>query len=64
MIEISIDKIFLSDYSDSIAVIKFVQAYKSDKINVINGKKLQFVNNNGIWKIFSENTFPKEEHLL
>lgn len=64
MIEISLDRIFLSDYSDSTAVVKFVQAYKSDKVHIVNGKQLQFFNSNGIWKIFRENTFPKEEHLL
>ncbi len=63
-IEISLDKIFLSEFSESTAVLKFLQGYKSDRLNVVNGKKLSLVKSSGAWKIYRENSLPKEELLL
>lgn len=63
-IEVSLDKIFLSDFSESTAVLKFLQAYESPTMNVVNGKKLDFIKTSGNWKIFKENSCPKEELLL
>lgn len=63
-IDITIDKIFLADISESTAVLKFVQGYRSDRLDVINGKKLTLAKSNDAWKIYQENTFPKEELLL
>lgn len=63
-IDITINNIFLADISESTAVLKFVQGYKSDRLDVVNGKKLILAKNNDAWKIYQENTFPKEELLL
>lgn len=63
-IEISLDKLFLADISESTAVMKFMQGYKSDLLHVVNGKKLNLVKSKGSWKIYQENTFPQEELLL
>ena len=63
-IQISIDNIFLADISESTAVLKFMQGYKSDRLNVLNGKKLNLVKSDGSWKIYQENTFPQQELVL
>ena len=63
-IEISLDNIFLADISESTAVMKFMQGYKSDLLSIVNGKKLNLVKSEGGWKIYQENTFPQEELLL
>ncbi|MBD3347473.1 MAG: L,D-transpeptidase family protein [Chitinivibrionales bacterium] len=62
-IEVGIEDITLADFSDSTAVVKFIQTYTSDAINVQNGKKLSFINRQGAWKIKMETTFPQEEHI-
>jgi len=63
-IEISLDKIFLADYSDTTVVLKFIQGYRSDQLQALNGKKLELVKSGEQWKIYLEHTFPKEELLL
>ncbi len=63
-INISTNKIYLADFSETTAILKFEQEYKSDLLHVVNGKKLNFIKSMGKWKIYGENTFPKEELLL
>jgi hypothetical protein len=63
-IDISIDNIFLADFSESTAVLKFVQSYNSDRFNTVDGKKLSLVKKAKQWKICRENPIPKEELLL
>lgn len=63
-IDISLDNIILSDFSESTAVVKFMQQYSSDRIRVANRKKLAFVRNRGEWKIYRESTLPREETTL
>jgi hypothetical protein len=63
-ISITLDKIYLSEFSETTAVVKFIQGYRSDRIQVVNGKKLYFVKDKGSWKIYRESTMPNEELLL
>ncbi len=62
-IQVHVDKILLSDFTESTATVKFVQQYRSDLLNVVNGKKLSFIKSPRGWKISSESTFPQEELL-
>lgn len=64
MIEIGINNFFLSDFSESTAVLKFVQSYKSNRLESVNGKKLTVIRREDGWKIFNETSIPKEELLL
>ena len=63
-IDISLDNILITDFSDNSAVVKFWQLYETDKNSMENGKKLIFEKENGAWKIIGETTVPKEELLL
>lgn len=62
-INVAVNKLLITDISDSTAVVKFVQVYKSDQNRIENGKKLVYIKENGQWKISREETFPKEELL-
>lgn len=62
-INVSIDKIKITEMSETSAVIKFIQIYQSDLNRMENGKKLVCIKENGKWKISREDTFPKEELL-
>jgi murein L,D-transpeptidase YafK len=62
-IRVRVDKVLLTDFADSVATVKFVQQYRSDVLNVVNGKKLSFIKGPKGWKISSESTFPQEELL-
>jgi murein L,D-transpeptidase YafK len=62
-INVSIEKIKITDISETSAVIKFIQIYQSDLNRMENGKKLVCIKENGKWKISREDTFPKEELL-
>lgn len=64
LIEIGINNFFLSDFSESTAVLKFVQSYKSDRFQSVNGKKLTVIRRDSGWKILNEASIPKEELLL
>lgn len=63
-IDISIDNILVSDNSENMVTLKFLQIYKSDKNSMENGKQLVLEKKNGSWKITREVTIPKEELLL
>jgi murein L,D-transpeptidase YafK len=63
-ISIGVDSILVSDVSDSVAVVKFVQHYASNVSQMMNAKKLVFRTLEGTWKIYRELTFPKEELFL
>lgn len=63
-IEIGINDFFLSDFSESTAVLKFVQDYKSNRLESVNGKRLTLIKRKDGWKIYSETSIPKEELLL
>ncbi len=63
-IRVSLAKIFLAEFSESTAVLKFLQGYSSERMNVVNGKKLEFVKSDGKWKIYRENSLPNQELLL
>jgi murein L,D-transpeptidase YafK len=64
MISISMEKICVSEFSESTAVILFVQQYASDVFHMQKPKKLSFVKAEGQWKIFREETFSRQELLL
>ncbi len=64
MINISIDNIFLADFTDSTAVLKFFQTYESNRFKTTNGKRLLLVKSDSQWKICQESSIPKEELLL
>ncbi len=63
-IDISVDNIFLADFSESTAVLKFIQSYESNRFKTVDGKKLSLVKQAEQWKICKENPIPKEELLL
>jgi hypothetical protein len=58
------EKICVSEFSESTAVILFVQQYASDVFHIQKPKKLSFVKSDGRWKIFKEETFSRQELLL
>lgn len=63
-IAISVDRIFVADYTDSEVVVKFWQNYTTNLNKIENGKKLSFEKVNEFWKITGESTCPKEELSL
>lgn len=63
-IEVTINNIMFSDWTDESLEIKFLQNYKSDQKYFENGKKLFLERDSGKWKITREVTIPKEELLL
>lgn len=63
-IEITVSKFFLTELSDSRAVVKFRQVYSTNLNRMVNGKRLVFVKEQDTWKISREGTFPEEELLL
>ena len=63
-ISITMEKICVSEFSESTAVILFVQQYASDVFHIQKPKKLSFVKSDGRWKIFKEETFSRQELLL
>jgi Uncharacterized protein conserved in bacteria len=64
MISITMEKICVSEFSESTAVILFVQQYASDVFHIQKPKKLSFIKSDGRWKIFKEETFSRQELLL
>jgi murein L,D-transpeptidase YafK len=63
-IAISVDRIFVADYTDSEVVVKFWQNYTTNLNEIQNAKKLSFEKVNQFWKITGESTCPKEELSL
>ena len=63
-ITIGLDKISVSEFSESTAVILFMQRYESNAYRVQRPKKLSFFKSEGRWKIFKEETFSRQELLL
>lgn len=61
---VDVDKMLLTNFTESTAVVKFLQRYESDKIQVSNGKMLLLDNVDGKWKIYQESSFSVEDHLL
>jgi hypothetical protein len=49
--------ISLSDYTDSSAVLKFSQTYKTEKVKFENNKRLDLEKERGMWKITREAAF-------
>ena len=64
LIDITVDNIHLTDFSDSTAIVKFMQHYKSNKFSSVNGKRLLVIKRKGSWKIYNEISINKEEILL
>lgn len=64
MINIGIDKVNVSEFSETTAVILFIQRYESNIIKVQRPKKLSFYKSEAGWKIFKEETFSRQELLL
>ncbi|MDD5674330.1 MAG: L,D-transpeptidase family protein [Chitinivibrionales bacterium] len=64
LIAVTLQNIVVTDFTDSTAVVKFVQEYVSSGTSSLNGKKLYCVKSGDQWKITRENTFPKEELTL
>ncbi len=63
-IGISLDRIRVVDFSESTAVVVFLQSYESDVLKKQNAKKLSLVKSGGQWLITREETFSSEEFLL
>ncbi len=63
-INVDIDNVKLTDWSENSIEIKFLQNYRSDQKFFENGKKLLLVKDSLSWKIAREITIPKEEILL
>jgi murein L,D-transpeptidase YafK len=63
-INIGLDKICVSEFSESTAVILFVQRYESNVLRVQRPKKLSFFKSDGRWRIFKEETYTRQELVL
>jgi len=63
-INVDIDNVKLTDWSENSIEIKFLQNYRSDQKYFENGKKLLLEKDSLSWKITREITIPKEEILL
>jgi murein L,D-transpeptidase YafK len=63
-IELSLDRIKVVDFSESTAVVVFLQQYATDVSKKQNAKKLSFIKADGRWKIYREDTFSNEELFL
>ncbi len=63
-IDVAIEKVKLTDWTENSIEIKFLQNYRSDQKFFENGKKLLLVKDSLSWKITRETTIPKEEILL
>ncbi len=63
-ISITLDRMCVSEFSESTAVVLFVQRYESDAFRLQKPKKLSFVKTDGRWKIYKEETFSRQELLL
>jgi murein L,D-transpeptidase YafK len=63
-IAIGLDKISVSEFSESTAVILFMQRYESNVLRVQRPKKLSFFKKEGGWRIFKEETFSRQELVL
>jgi murein L,D-transpeptidase YafK len=63
-IAIGLEKICVSEFSESTAVILFLQRYESNLYKVQRPKKLSFFKSDGKWRIFKEETFSRQELLL
>jgi murein L,D-transpeptidase YafK len=63
-ITIGLEKINVSEFSETTAVILFLQRYESNVLRVQRPKKLSFYKSDGQWKIFKEETYSRQELLL
>ena len=63
-INIGLEKINVSEFSETTAVILFMQRYESNVLRVQRPKKLSFYKSDGRWKIFKEETYSRQELLL
>ncbi len=63
-INIGLDKICVSEFSESTAVILFMQRYESNVLRVQRPKKLSFFKSDGRWRIFKEETYTRQELVL
>jgi hypothetical protein len=63
-IAVHIDSLVVTDYTDSLAIVKFLQRYASNVTRSEGAKKIVLVNKTGAWKIFRESTISRQEYLL
>jgi murein L,D-transpeptidase YafK len=63
-INIGIDKLRVSEFSETTAVILFLQRYESNTLKVQKPKRLSVLKSEGGWKIYREETFSRQELLL
>jgi hypothetical protein len=63
-IGISLDKIRVVDFSESTAVVVFLQLYASEVSKKQNAKKLSLIKDGGRWLINREEIFSNEEFFL
>jgi uncharacterized protein YchJ len=63
-ISVEVDKLCVSEFSETTAVVMFVQSYNSKNLHIQKPKKLSFMKSDGRWKIFKEETFSRQELLL
>jgi murein L,D-transpeptidase YafK len=63
-ISVEVDKLCVSEFSETTAVVMFVQSYNSKNLHIQKPKKLSFMRSDGRWKIFKEETFSRQELLL
>jgi len=63
-IQVDLGRIFVSEYAESTAVLKFSQDYTAGSMHTRNGKKLTMIKKDGTWRIYRETTIPEEELAL
>jgi len=63
-ININIDKIKVVDFSETTAVVVFLQQYISNLNQKQNAKKISFFKKSGKWLIIREETFSNQEFFL
>lgn len=63
-INVGVDKICVSEFSESTSVVLFMQRYETEALHLQRPKKLSFAKSDGQWKIIKEETFSRQELLL
>jgi len=63
-IRVTVRDIGLTGWTKNTAVVKFLQHYQSDALDVHNAKRLEFVRRENRWAIHRESTLPTGEYPL
>jgi murein L,D-transpeptidase YafK len=63
-LSVTLSNVILTDWEDSIATVKFIQFYETDRVQVSNGKRLVLIRTGDTWKIIRETAIPRQEYFL